>query len=456
MKTEPPVIDTMRRNNSHTRNARLVEQAQAGSKQAFGQLCEAYFPRIFYLALRQLNSEDQAQDATQEVFLRMLLKLDTLKNPQAFQNWLYRIAHTVITDTQNNTNRSRATEYELDDEMVVPTEEESGEEEFLSEKILEAGVERRFIRVLLDTLTDAQREVILLHYFADLKPRDIAEVLNVPAATVSKRLHDARRSLQRLSAQATESQEQPTAPTQTATQADSHSVLSQLFARDLGHYDISQTEGLMFARIAALLPAALTIDKDAPAAVAERAQYFFDKAPAKKKPPVKPVAAIATTVVIVLALTTTIVALYRHNTAPTPKRAPAATVQPAAKPSASATAQASPEPEPKTEEKTATTQSRPTQAQAATTDKATASQDPTISVAQPNLSYKLGTKLTQQQILQDAGVTAHQTSAPVISVTITDLTRLDPTAPGTSVLFVRATDAAGHSSDTATILITYQ
>jgi len=481
----------MEKGTIHTRNARLVSQAQSGNREAFGQLYELYFPRIYYLALRQLGTDDNAQEVAQETFVRALLKLDDLRNPQAFQNWLYRIAHTVIMDAsaQAATRRRLESEYDemtLPEEQITYTDEEPEEEEFLSEKLLAAGLDHQFIQHLLNTLTDAQREAVLLRYFAGLAPRDISPILGISPATVSKRLHDARNALQLSAANMSRldatQQRQPAsasasapAPASAQTPAEvpalaaaavAGPVLSQLFEQDLRTSDVNKARELTTARLASALPTALMAGEGAGKAATSRAQFFL-KDHARRAIKIKLAYGL---VALVLLGAVGGYVLYRHNAqaAPTaqnpagrvantaPAQEASGEVTPAADNAAAPTNATT------TTSATATVSSNATQQNPASTRPAapTATPEPTplpasgptLAVAHPALTYPVGTTLSAARIIADAGASAH--GAGTVTMTVSRLATVDPQQAGTSIVFIHASDAAGQTSSTQAVTIT--
>ena len=72
-------------------SAELVARAQAGEKQAFGELVRRYRPRILALALHLGGSESEAEDIAQEVFFKAYRKLDSFEGRSEFFTWVYRI-----------------------------------------------------------------------------------------------------------------------------------------------------------------------------------------------------------------------------------------------------------------------------------------------------------------------------------------------------------------------------
>ena len=77
---------------------KLVKKAKKGDTGAFGELYRVYFPKILQYLARRTADLVQAEDLTEEVFLKAFQSIDSLKSPEAFTAWLYTIARGVLVD----------------------------------------------------------------------------------------------------------------------------------------------------------------------------------------------------------------------------------------------------------------------------------------------------------------------------------------------------------------------
>ena len=73
----------------------LVMDAQAGDRDAFGELFERYRPAIVALAMRRVRNADEAEELAQDVFVQAMQKIQQLRVPDAFGGWLRRIVHRM-------------------------------------------------------------------------------------------------------------------------------------------------------------------------------------------------------------------------------------------------------------------------------------------------------------------------------------------------------------------------
>ncbi|PCJ62093.1 MAG: hypothetical protein COA79_05235 [Planctomycetota bacterium] len=130
-----------------------------------------------------------AEDLAQETFVKAYEKLDTLKNKQAFEGWLRSIAKNIaLRYLQKNKNKIIFTDSIIEgyDEVFESIEENKGSN--YDEKL-------RFLKECFNRLPDMLKETCKLHYFENLKSKDIALSLKLQSTTILKRLERGRVNL---------------------------------------------------------------------------------------------------------------------------------------------------------------------------------------------------------------------------------------------------------------------
>jgi RNA polymerase sigma-70 factor, ECF subfamily len=159
-----------------------------------GVLFESYHDRIYRYVLGLVKSPAEAEDLTQDTFLRAHRHGDSLRDPEAVRGWLYRIATHVCLDRLRQRKPLISLDGEEGEVRVKPPVSESPSPLEISErKETSACVQR-----CLDFLPDKYRAVILLREAHSLTAREIADLLGVTLTTVKIRLHRARRMLQQV------------------------------------------------------------------------------------------------------------------------------------------------------------------------------------------------------------------------------------------------------------------
>lgn len=166
----------------------LIRRAQKNDREAFAQLYEEHFDKIYrYLALR-VGNEMEAEDMTQQVFLKALQSISSFRWKGApFSAWLFRIAHNQAVDHLRK--KKKRSSVPLDDSLVA-----SGDSPH-------AATERKMdIEQLLKAtkrLTEAQREVISLRFSSELSIAQVAKVMGKSEGAVKALQHSAIVALRR-------------------------------------------------------------------------------------------------------------------------------------------------------------------------------------------------------------------------------------------------------------------
>ena len=162
-----------------------------------GELFKSYHDRIHRYIVRLVKDPAEAEDLTQETFLRAYRSGDSLRDPQAIRGWLYRIATNVCLDRL----RQRKPQLSLEgssgeedrDQIKTLCSPYPSPLEITERKETSACVQR-----CLDLLPDKYRAVILLREAHSLTAAEIADLLGVTVTTIKIRLHRARRRLQQV------------------------------------------------------------------------------------------------------------------------------------------------------------------------------------------------------------------------------------------------------------------
>ncbi len=149
------------------------------------------YQRIFRYILSMVRNTAEAEDLTQETFLRAYCRRDSLKDEGAKTAWLYRIATNVCLDRLRQYARRAPMESETDlDQTDVAEPDTPSLQQVIERDEMSACVQR-----YLNRLPDSYRAVILLHDMHDLTSPEIAQLLGASLSAVKIRLHRARGKL---------------------------------------------------------------------------------------------------------------------------------------------------------------------------------------------------------------------------------------------------------------------
>jgi RNA polymerase sigma-70 factor, ECF subfamily len=161
----------------------LVERAQQGDRDAYEALARSSARRLYATAYRMTRDADSADDAVQQTLVAIWRELPSLRDPDRFDAWTYRLVVRACLSERRRDQRRRVRLIPITD---VPVLSDDG--------VAIADLRDQLERALRELSTD-HRAVLVLHLYVGLPLVEIAEILGVPAGTVGSRLHHARRSL---------------------------------------------------------------------------------------------------------------------------------------------------------------------------------------------------------------------------------------------------------------------
>ena len=167
----------------------LLRQAKAGSNSAFEQILLLHQRQVLMTSLRLLGDLKDAQDAGQEVFLRLFKYLHRFDDTRAFRPWLYRMTVNVCRDIQRK--RQKTTMLSLED-----IHQRGGLMEPVSSLDLEADLslseKRKLVSEALKKLPEKERAAVVLRDIEGLSTREVARILGSSEVTVRSQVSSAR------------------------------------------------------------------------------------------------------------------------------------------------------------------------------------------------------------------------------------------------------------------------
>ena len=169
----------------------LVRKAQTGDATSFARLYERFYDRIFRYVSFKTGGIAEAEDITEEVFLRMLESISSFKwqgNP--FSSWLFRIAHNLVVDHFRKKARQRQTP--LEDAIGI-----IGESDANLDGNLDVKLTMRDVKQAMEGLTKLQREVITLRFAGGLSLKETAQAVGKKENAVKALQHAGIQNLRR-------------------------------------------------------------------------------------------------------------------------------------------------------------------------------------------------------------------------------------------------------------------
>ena len=161
----------------------LVERAQQGDRDAYETLARDSATRLFLIANRIVRDTDRAEDAVQQTLVAMWRELPSLRDPDRFESWTYRLVVRFCLSDQRRARRTGVREIPFDE--MTPAGSDAFADSDLRDQLDRA----------LRALSPEHRTVVVLHHYAGLPLDEIADILGVPYGTVGSRLHHATRAL---------------------------------------------------------------------------------------------------------------------------------------------------------------------------------------------------------------------------------------------------------------------
>ena len=154
----------------------LVDRARRGDHEAFSVLAGGAVDRLYGIARLILRDTELAEDATQEALVRAWRDLPTLRDVERFDAWLYRLIVHSCADIGRHRRRWRS---ELTVVSIEPAEPDRVSE-LADRDQLERGLRH---------LNDAQRTILILHFYIGMSLSEAADALDIPVGTAKSRLH---------------------------------------------------------------------------------------------------------------------------------------------------------------------------------------------------------------------------------------------------------------------------
>jgi RNA polymerase sigma-70 factor, ECF subfamily len=183
--------------------ALLVRRCVAGDAAAWEEIVQRYHRRIYNICYRFAGSADDAQDLTQDVFIRMYRTLSTYDTGKgAFTTWLTTMTRNMLVDHFRKTKQERMTD-SLDattseHEDAMPLGDRIADPGPAPDSGVQSRETREAVHQALQKLSPELREAVILRDLQDMDYREIAMVLKVPEGTVKSRINRGRAELGRL------------------------------------------------------------------------------------------------------------------------------------------------------------------------------------------------------------------------------------------------------------------
>ncbi|MCG8309367.1 MAG: RNA polymerase sigma factor [Cytophagales bacterium] len=169
----------------------LIQSVKKGDKQAFGRLIDCCSPYVYAVALKLIGDADDANDASQECFIKVWGKMNTYKSHYKFSTWLYKIIANTCLDKLRKRRRENQIFEQRDPDIHEPTQN-NVEVEFEEKQFVD------FVRTISGGLSPKQHAVFVLHDLEELSQEEISKILGMPKGRIKSNLYYARKSIRQI------------------------------------------------------------------------------------------------------------------------------------------------------------------------------------------------------------------------------------------------------------------
>jgi RNA polymerase sigma-70 factor (ECF subfamily) len=178
----------------------LVDRVCSGDQAAFHELVGRYKKKIYYLAYDITGDHQEAEDISQEVFMKMYRSLKTFRRDAKMSSWLYQITvNTSIDSLRKKSSKPARSIDEFDPSFVQAELPAGGSGAYALNPVLttESAQIQEHISQALKKISARERTVFVMRHYNDLKLHEIAEILNITIGTVKSLLFRAIKKLRK-------------------------------------------------------------------------------------------------------------------------------------------------------------------------------------------------------------------------------------------------------------------
>ena len=177
---------------------KVIESCLLGNTQMFSRLIDSYKNMVYNLAYRMSNNSQEAEDISQEAFLRAYQSLSRFNPSYKFSTWLYQITLNIIRDRfkkkeLNYVSLDAPVETDDSEFYSQPADLTNNPEEIVTQKENIQAIQKAIYSLPLK-----YREIVVLRHLQDLSYIEIANILKLPTGTVKVRLYRAREQLRKI------------------------------------------------------------------------------------------------------------------------------------------------------------------------------------------------------------------------------------------------------------------
>lgn len=170
----------------------LVEAVLKGNQSAFRQLVERYKDYVFTVCFRVLQQREEAEEASQDVFIKVYRTLGSFEQKSKFSTWLYTVAYRTALDKVRTRKKGNISIDQEDNYLQIPDQENRGAEQLINTELLKT----QLIKAIRQ-LKPQDAAVVTLFYLKEKSIKEIVEITGLTTTNVKTKLHRTRESLRK-------------------------------------------------------------------------------------------------------------------------------------------------------------------------------------------------------------------------------------------------------------------
>ena len=171
----------------------VIQRCLNGDQAAWDDIVRLHWRRVFNIAYKFVGRHDQAEDLTQDVFLKLFKSLDTFDRRANFQTWLVSVSRNLCIDHYRSVRKERETiNRDVDPSELTPASPTRSQH-----VELEVRDRVQLLRLALDTLAPTLRTAVMMRDIQEMTYQEIADRLSLPEGTVKSRINRGRTELAR-------------------------------------------------------------------------------------------------------------------------------------------------------------------------------------------------------------------------------------------------------------------
>lgn len=173
----------------------LIEKILKGKTELYEEIIKRYQNKVYSTVYSYVRDSEEAKDLTQEIFIKIYNNLSNFKNMSRFSTYLYRVAVNCCIDWTRKKRLKTVSVMFYQEDSEIEIYEYITDLSCNPEQLLLKQENISIIRKEINKLPEIYRTIMIMFYFQDFSPQEIADILEIPRKTVDTRLYRARNML---------------------------------------------------------------------------------------------------------------------------------------------------------------------------------------------------------------------------------------------------------------------